>query len=308
MPAPYETVENQYILDFTAQLHSITQERMSKLTPYVTPKNFEGGYLRYIRAGQMARPEQVTQRFQDVNLTDFAWDTRWAPKKYLYLALGMDAKDRDQLGRDITPEMIAAAGDSIQREIDKRIYAAVEASVLVGHTPAEASSVTATTDGVEVLDATGGFSLATLAELKRKYVDDGVVDDMRAVPGAGGSPNDLMLAIGGEQEEDLLGETQLTSIDFVNDKPLTEGRISRAYGINLERFGATVQDPLMPAASSERRLISIARGGLCMALERPQVIIQDRNDKLQTKQAVLMFAITVIRTEGKRVKVVRVAA
>lgn len=308
MPAaPYETVSNQYILDFTAQVHSITQERARKLERYVIPKKFDGGYLRYIRAGQMARPDQVNQRFQDVNLTDFAWDTRWKAKKYFYLALGIDAKDIDKLGRDITPEMISAAGASINREIDKQIYAAAEAAVLVGATPAEGSSVSATTDGVEVLDATTGFGLSTLQELKRKFVDDGVVNDMMAVPG-GGAPNDLMLAIGGEQEEDLLSETQLTSIDFVNDKPLTEGRIQRAYGINLESFGATVQDPLMPSASSERRLLALAHGGLCMALEEPQVIIQDRPDKLQTKQAVLMFAVTVLRTEGKRVKIVRVAA
>jgi hypothetical protein len=305
---PYTELSSQRILDFTAQVHSITQERMSFLTPYVIPKDFEGKYLRYIRAGQMARPTKKTQRFQDVNLTDFSWDTRWKDKERFFHVLGIDAQDEDEVGRSLAPEMIEAAVASIMREVDKQIYAAVEAVVRVGETPVSGSDLTATADGVEVINATGGFGLATLGELRKGYDDSGVTGDIGIVPNSGGVQADFVLLIGGAEKEDLLAETKLTSVDYVDTKPLIDGNINRVHGINLLLYASGVQDPLMPAASGERRLVSIARGGLVMGFEKPQIVMQDRTDKLETKQAVLAFHIAVMRTEGKRCRVVRVVA
>ncbi len=308
MPAPYTTLSDQRILDFAAEVHSITQERMSFLTPYCTPKNFDGKYLRYIRTGQMARPTKKTQRYQDANLTDFSWDTRWKDKERFFHVLGIDAQDEDEIGRSLAPEMIEAAVASIMREVDKQIYAAVEATIRVGETPVSGSDLTATSDGVNVIDATGGFGLATIGDLRRVYDDSGVTGDIGRAPNSGGVPADFVLLINGQQKDDLLSETQLTSVDYVDTKPLIDGNINRVHGINLLQYAANVQDPLMASSGGERRLISIARGGLVMGFEKPEIVLQDRADKLETKQAVLSFHIAVLRTEGKRVQVVRVAA
>lgn len=305
---PYTTLSSQAILDFTAEVHSITQERMSDLVPYVTPKEFEGKYLRYIRTGQMARPTKKTQRFQDANLTDFNWDTRWKDKERYFHVLGIDAQDEDEIGRSLQPEMVEAAVASIMREIDKQIYAAVEASVRVGETPVSGSDLSATSDGVEVINATGGFGLATIGTVRKNWDDNGVTGDIGTPPNSGGVPADFLMLIGGAEKEDLLAETQLTSVDYVDTKPLIDGNINRVHGVNLLLKPSNVQDPLMPAASNERRLIAVARGGLCMGLERPTVEVQPRYDKLETKQVVLAFHIAVLRAEAKRLQVIRVAA
>jgi hypothetical protein len=305
---PYTTLTDQRILDFAAEVHSITQERMSHLMPYVIPKNFSGKYMRYVRTGQMGRPTKKTQRFQDANLTDYSWDTRWKDKERFFHVLGIDSQDEDEIGRSLEPEMVEAAVASIMREVDKQIYAAVEATVRVGETPVAGSDLTATSDGVTVADATGGFGLATIGTLRKEYDDNGVTGDIGIVPNSGGVPADLLLLIGGAEKEDLLSETQLTSVDYVDGKPLIDGNINRVHGVNLLLYPSNVQDPLMPAASNERRLISIARGGLAMGFEKPAVVLQERPDKLETRQVVLSFHIAVLRTEGKRCKVIRVAA
>lgn len=305
---PYQTLESQLILDYTAQVHSITQERTSMLTPYVIPKEFEGKFMRYVRAGQMPRPTKKTDRFQDANLTDFSWDTRWGSKARYFHVLGIDSQDEDEIGRSLTPEMIEAAVASIMRDIDKQIYAAVEAAVRVGRDPVDGTTLTATNDGVEVIDATSGFGLDVIGDLRKRYDNSGVTGDIGNVPDSGGVPADFTLLIGGDEKQDLLGETQLTSVDYVDTKPLVSGNISRVHGINLMMYASAVEDPLMPADNGVRRLISIARGGLAMALTEPKVELQPRYDKLETKQAVVSYHICVLRTEGKRVKVIEVAA
>jgi len=308
MAEAYTTLQSQRILDFTADVHSITQERMSFLTPYVIPKDFDGKYLRWIRSGQMARPVKKTQKFQDANLTDFSWDTRWASKARYFHVLGIDSQDEDEIGRSLAPEMIQAAVDSMMREIDKQIYAAVEATIRVGADPVSGTDLTATDDGVVVLDATTAFGLDTIGTLRKNYDDSGVTGDIGRVPGAGGVPNDFLLLIGGAEKEDLLAETQLTSVDYVDTKPLVDGNINRVHGINLLMYASSVQDPLMAPVSGERRLLSLARGGLVMGLTPPKVEMQPRPDKLETMQAVLSFHLAVLRTEGKRNQIVRVTA
>lgn len=308
MAESYTTLSSQQILDFTAEVHSITQERMSFLTPYVIPKEFNGKYLRWIRAGQMARPTKKTQRFQDANLTDFAWDTRWATKYRYFHVLGIDAQDEDEVGRALTPEMTEAAVASMMREIDKQIYAAAEASVRTGFEPVSGTDLTATNDGVTVIDATSSFGLDTIGELRKNYDDSGVTGDIGHVPGAGGVPNDFLLLIGGAEKEDLLAETQLTSVDYVDTKPLVDGNINRVHGINMLTYASSVQDPLMAASGGERRLLSLARGGMVMGLTEPKIEIQPRHEKLETEQVVLSFHLAVMRTEGKRVQIVRVTA
>lgn len=309
MAESYTTLSSQRILDFTAEVHSVTQERTSFLAPYVIPKDFEGKYLRWIRSGQMARPTKKTQRFQDANLTDFAWDTRWGTKNRFFHVLGIDSQDEDEIGRSLAPEMIQAAVDSIMREVDKQIYAAAEATIRVGADPVSGTDLTATADGVEVIDATlSGFELATIGALRKGYDDSGVTGDIGQVPNSGGVPNDFLLLIGGAEKQLLLAETQLTSVDYVHTKPLVDGNIDRVHGINLLMYASSVQDPLMAASGGERRLLSMARGGMVMGLTEPKIEMQPRSDKLETMQAVLSFHCCVLRTEGKRVKVVRVTA
>lgn len=308
MAETYTTLSSQQILDFTAEVHSITQERMSFLTPYCTPKEFQGKYLRYIRSGQMARPTKKVSRFQDANLTDFSWDTRWADKARYFHVLGIDAQDEDEVGRKLTPEMTEAAVASIMREIDKQIYAAAEASVRVGATPVSGSDLTSTADGVTVIDATSAFGLATIGELRKNWDDSGVTGDIGRPPMSGGVPADFLLLMGGAEKEDLLAETKLTSVDYVDTKPLVDGNINRVHGVNLLMYASNVQDPLMAASGGERRLLGLARGGLCMALTQPEIQVQTRTDKLETTQIVLSFHLAVLRTEGSRVQIVRVAA
>ncbi|MBS2008257.1 MAG: hypothetical protein JST01_14510 [Cyanobacteria bacterium SZAS TMP-1] len=299
MAPPYETLDTQFTVEFSKEVHIIAQEKMSKLLPFVKMTDFQGEDFAYDRFGILTDVE-ITQRFQQIQLQDAAWDRRWMAPRFFSVPVGVDGKDLKKLKRDPGNELADACVNALARRKDKILYEAALADVRVGKSAAATSTVTAAQDGVITLDATGGFGISTLKALKRNFVDAAVATDVDVKIG---------MTVDGKRIENLMGETTLTSFDYNTEKPLVTGSMGQAYGISLIPYASGSQDPLLVAASGERKLIALAEGALVMAFGIVNVRIEPRTDMHNTPtQIVAEMMIAALRTEGSRVQAIRVAA
>lgn len=296
---PYETLESQYVVEFGKQVHVLAQEKMSKLMPYVKMVDFQGEDFAYDRFGLLA-DQEIVQRFQPIQLTDAAWDRRWMAPRFFAVAVGVDGKDLEKMKRDPGGELAEGCVNALMRRRDKIIYEAAFADVRTGKSAAATTAVTFANDGGTVIDATASFGLATLQTIKKNFVNNAVATD---------SEVSMALTVDGTRIEDLLSETQLTSFDYNTEKPLVNGTLGRAYGMDLIPYASGAQDPLLVSASSERQLLALAQEGIVFAKGIVGIRIEKRIDMFNTPtQIVAEMVVAALRTEGVRVQRVRVAA
>lgn len=299
MANPYETLETQYVVEFGKQVHVLAQEKMSKLLPFVKMVDFQGEDFAYDRFGLLA-DQEITQRFQPIQLQDAAWDRRWMAPSFFAVAVGVDGKDLEKMKRDPGGELAEGCVNALMRRRDKVIYSAAFADVRTGKSAAATTAVTFANDGGQTIDATGGFGLSTLQDIKKNFVDAAVATDTDV---------NIALTVDGTRIENLLSETQITSFDYNTEKPLTKGTLGQAYGIKLVPYASGSQDPLLVAASSERNLLALAEQGIVFAKGIVSVRIEKRIDMHNTPtQIVAEMVVAALRTEGSRVQKIRVAA
>jgi hypothetical protein len=299
MPEILATMSSQYVTEFSSMVHVLAQEKMSKLMPYVKMADFNGEDFGYNRFGIVA-DQEIVQRFQPIQLQDVGYDRRWMAPRYFAVALGIDGKDIDKMGRTPQPELVEACVNALSRRRDKIAYEAAFADVRVGKSAAATTLVTAANDGVITIDATGGFGLSTLKTIKRNFVDNAVATDVEV---------NTALTVDGKRIEALMGETALTSFDYNTEKPLVKGSMATAYGMSLIPYASASQDPLLVAAGGERQLLALAQEGIVFAKGVIGVRIERRSDMFNSPiQIVAEMAVAALRTEGARVQKVRVAA
>lgn len=299
MANPSQSLEQQYVVEFGKEVHVIAQEKMSKLMPFVKMTDFQGSDFSYDRFGVLADIE-ITQRFQQIQLQDPSADRRWMAPQYFAVAVGVDGKDIDKLARNPGPELAEACVNALMRRRDKVIYKAAFDDVRVGASAAATNPVTFANDGGQTIDATGGFGLSTLRAIKKGFVDSAVATDTEV---------SVALTVDGTRLDNLMAETQLVSFDYNTEKPLVKGSMGQAYGTQLIPYASGVSDPLLKAVSNERNLLALAENGIVFAKGVIGVRIEKRIDMHNTPtQIVAEMAVAALRTEGSRVKKIRVAA
>lgn len=299
MANPYSSLETQYVVEFGQQVHVLAQEKMSKLLPFVKMVDFHGEDFAYDRFGLLA-DQEITQRFQPIQLQDAAWDRRWMAPRFFAVPVGVDGKDLEKLRRNPGTELAEACVNALMRRRDKIIYEAAFADVRTGKSGASATPVTFANDGGLTINATGGFGLATLRTIKQNFVDAAVATDVEV---------NTALTVDGARLNNLMGETQITSFDYNTEKPLVKGTLGQAYGIKMIPYASGTQDPLLVAAGGERNLLALAEEGIVFAKGIIGVRIEKRIDMFNTPtQIIAEMVVAALRTEGSRVQKVRVAA
>jgi hypothetical protein len=113
----------------------------------------------------------------------------------------------------------------------------------------------------------------------------------------------------GEEHTDLMGETELTSGDFVRSFSVEKGRMTMAAGFELKAFAANDLSPIIPVVSSQRSLVAASKRGICVGISEELSIEvdkrPDKNNMIQVQASMFMGA---VRTEGKLVQKVTVTA
>jgi len=292
-----QSIDNALITEFSDMVHHQAQQMQSRLKPYAKVQQMSGDLWAYDGLGRVEARE-VLGRNAPATFDDITHNRRRIARRRFVINLPIDASDVRGALLNPESEYAKAVAAGMLRQYDRVMYQAAFADVLTGRD--FGTTVTATTDGVVVVDATAGLTYEKLLEVRQNFYDRDVgVDDSEQI----------YLTIGGREHTNLLGEIELTSGDFGRQMPVDKGRIASALGMDLVLFASSVASPIIPASGGERQLLAASSRGIVLGVSKEMSIkIEPRNDLIETTQVQVLCEIGAVRSEGVLVQRVRVTA
>ena len=292
-----DSIDQSLIIEFSDLVHKVAQQKTSRLKPHAQIKQMSGDVFAYDGLGRVEARE-VSGRNVAATFDDIQHNRRKMIRKRYVVNLPVDASD--VRGALLNPESnyADAIANAAVRQYDRTIYDAAFASVLTGRD--FETTVTAATDGVTTVDATGGLTYEKLLEIGENFMNDDVGVE---------SDESIYLTITGAEHTALMKEVELTSSDYNRQYNVEKGKMTEAAGIKLIPFAASVPSPIIPVAGGERKLLAASSRGLCLGISKDMSIkVQERNDLIETTQVQVVFEIGAVRTEGVLVQQVDVTA
>lgn len=292
-----DSIDQSLIIEFSDLVHKVAQQKTSRLKPYAQIKQMSGDVFAYDGLGRVEARE-VSGRNVAATFDDIQHNRRKMIRKRYVVNLPIDASD--VRGALLNPESnyADAIANAAVRQYDRTIYDAAFASVLTGRD--FETTVTAATDGVTTVDATGGLTYEKLLEIGENFMNEDVGVE---------SDESIYLTITGAEHTALMKEVELTSSDYNRQYNVEKGKMTEAAGIKLIPFAASVPSPIIPVAGGERKLLAASSRGLCLGISKDMSIkVQERNDLIETTQVQVVFEIGAVRTEGVLVQQVDVTA
>lgn len=292
-----QSIDNALITEFSDMVHHQAQQMQSRLKPYAKVQQMSGDLWAYDGLGRVEARE-VLGRNAPATFDDITHNRRRIARRRFVINLPIDASDVRGALLNPESEYAKAVAAGMLRQYDRVMYQAAFADVLTGRD--FGTTVTATNDGVVVVDATAGLTYEKLLEVRQNFYDRDVgVDDSEQI----------YLTIGGREHTNLLGEIELTSGDFGRQMPVDKGRIASALGMDLVLFASSVASPIIPASGGERQLLAASSRGIVLGVSKEMSIkIEPRNDLIETTQVQVLCEIGAVRSEGVLVQRVRVTA
>ena len=292
-----QSIDNALITEFSDMVHHQAQQMQSRLKPYAKVQQMSGDLWAYDGLGRVEARE-VLGRNVPATFDDITHNRRRIARRRFVINLPIDASDVRGALLNPESEYAKAVAAGMLRQYDRVMYQAAFADVLTGRD--FGTTVTATTDGVVVVDATAGLTYEKLLEVRQNFYDRDVGTD---------DSEQIYLTIGGREHTNLLGEIELTSGDFGRQMPVDKGRIASALGMDLVLFASSVASPIIPASGGERQLLAASSRGIVLGVSKEMSIkIEPRNDLIETTQVQVLCEIGAVRSEGVLVQRVRVTA
>ena len=218
------TINTAFISQFSDNLHSLVEQRGSKLRPSVKVEMAKGEKHFFDRLGSFEASE-ITSRLEDTNLVDPAHSRRMASVARYESSTYLDDLDKLKMLVDPTNDYAIKLARAHGRKLDDIIIDAMLGTAATG--AAGAGSQAFDTSNQQIAHGSTGLTVAKLNEALRILESNDVdVDDTR-----------LYLAIGAKAVEDLLGDSSnhLTSFDYQGEKPLATGGLPNFRGVNIIR-------------------------------------------------------------------------
>ncbi len=292
-----QSIDNGLITEFSDMVHLAAQQMQSRLKPYAKVQQMSGDLWAYDGLGRVEARE-VLGRNAPATFDDITHNRRRIARRRFVINLPIDASDVRGALLNPESEYAKAVAAGMLRQYDRVMYQAAFADVLTGRD--FGTTVTATNDGVVVVDATAGLTYEKLLEVRQNFYDRDVGTD---------DSEQIYLTIGGREHTNLLGEIELTSGDFGRQMPVDKGRIASALGMDLVLFASSVASPIIPASGGERQLLAASSRGIVLGVSKEMSIkIEPRNDLIETTQVQVLCEIGAVRSEGVLVQRVRVTA
>lgn len=224
-------VPAHYYTEYSRNIDFLLQQQQCMLRKWVSTGNHSGEKASPVdQIGKIEMTDVVT-RFAPMGRTDAPLSRRWVFPVSSDLPQLLDSFDKLKLLLDPTSSYVQNAHFASERRIENHIIGAFFADALTGVNAGttEQFATTLTSSGgqnvsVGIGGATSGLNVAKLKTgIKRLRKAN--------VP----RTEQVYCAITAEEEEDLLNEIEIISLDF-NDKPvLVDGQIKRFLGIDFEQ-------------------------------------------------------------------------
>lgn len=289
---PMESIDTLMVTKFSDMVHVRAQQMQARLRPYCQTLDVKPGDVAAYDGLGTVEARLVTGRFSPSTFDDIEHNRRQLTRQEFVITLPIDQTDLEGMLLDPQGKYVDAAVMAMERNYDRVAYAAMFASVQTGRN--FETAVTAATDGVLTVDATGGLTLAKLLEGEQNFIDGEVGNDL---------PVSRCMGITGEENKTLLQIDQLINSRYTNNWPPLDKASDvkrRALDFDLIPFGNNVPIPVLLVAAGVRTCFMMAAGGIAVGMWRQwQITLKDRPDLINTKQVQITGVIGAVRTEGK---------
>jgi hypothetical protein len=302
------TIDQAFVKQYSANIFHLSQQKGSKLRPFVRVESQKGEVEFFERLGPTAAIKKVS-RHSDTPLINSDHSRRAV---YLSDYEWADLIDKQDLIRtliDPANPYVQAASWALGRSMDDEIVAAALGTAYAGKEGSTAVTLPATQYvGAVASSAVSNLNVATLIKVKEKF---GVADVDESIP--------LHIAVSQKQISALLNENQVTSADYNAIKALVYGEVDTFMGFKFHRlerlpvngsgsFVASINTSTGVVTLSSgngnnaRRAFAWAQDGIVLSTGMDiKARIDERNDKSYSTQVYACMSVGAVRLEESKV-------
>ena len=271
------------VIDYKSTVEHLLQQRGSKFRSTVMEDSYNGKSGAAVNQIGAVNAQLKTTRHSDTPLIETPHDKRWVyPSDYEWADL-IDDQDKLRIIADPTSPYAINGAMALGRAMDDVIIAAATGTAKTGE---DGTVSTAFPAGQTAGTTAGGLTIAKLREAMQLLIAAEVDVDNE----------ELYCAIGAQQHDDLLGQTQAVSLDFTTKPVLVDGRIRSFMGFNF------LDSQRLALSGTDRTAVCWAKSGLHLGLWNDiNARITERDDKSYSTQVYLKATFGATRVEEKKV-------
>lgn len=256
-------IDTTYVRQFNGTLYRLAQQRGSRFENACRRESQKSEMQFWDRIGVIDPPTTVTARHANTTYLDTPYTRRACTLQDSTCADLLDPFDDIRMKIDPTSAVMETFADTLARQVDRIWLNAYFGVALAGKTGTD--SVAFDTTNQRVAASSAGLTIAKLREARRKLLAAEVGEES------------LYLAVTARQHDDLLGLTQVTSLDFNTKPTLVDGMVRYFMGFNI------IHSELIPtldggagSATNPRRCPAWAKSGMILAEGLPLRTTIDR--------------------------------
>lgn len=288
-----------FVQSYSTNVSMLLQQKGGKLTDKVSQGSYTGKSAKAVEQIGPVKPVKNLSRHADTPLISTPGDARWVfPNDYEWADL-IDQQDRLRMLIDPQSGYTQNAVMSLRRAQDDEILQAFFTASATGENGTVSTAFpSGQIVGVNTGGALSGLNVAKLRAAKRLLMAAGVDLDTEEV----------FMAITSIDHDQLLNETQVTSLDFNTRPTLVDGRVTSFMGINFVPVefidtSAYQTETVAAMTSGSTRLLPVwVRSGMHLGMWNDITTrVDERPDKRYSTQVYAKGTFGATRLEEKRV-------
>jgi len=274
-------VTTAFVQQYSANVQMLSQQMGSRLRDAVRVENVVGKNAFFDQVGAATAQLRTTRHADTPQIDTPHARRRVSLADYEYADL-IDDQDKVRMLIDPTSAYAMAAAAAMGRAMDDVIITAATGTAFTGET---GSTSTALPAGQQIAAGGADMTVAKLREAK-KILDLSDVDP--SIP--------RYIAVGPNQIEALLGDTNVTSSDFNTVKALVQGEVNQFMGFNF------IMTNRLAISGSTRSCFAWAEDGIAIGVGKDvNARIDERADKGYATQVYYCMSIGATRMEENKV-------
>tara|TARA_E500000318_G_scaffold15275_1_gene15608 strand:- start:16 stop:879 length:864 start_codon:yes stop_codon:yes gene_type:complete len=274
-------VTTAFVQQYSANVQMLSQQMGSRLRDAVRVENMTGKNAFFDQVGKATAQKRTTRHADTPQIDTPHARRRVSLVDYEYADL-IDDQDKVRMLIDPTSAYAQASAAAMGRAMDDELIEKALGTAFTGET---GSTSTALPAGQQIANGSADMTVAKLREAK-KILDLSDVDP--SIP--------RYIAVGPDQIEALLADTNVTSSDFNTVKALVQGEVSQFMGFNF------IVSNRLSKSGNIRSCFAWAEDGLALAIGKDVMArIDERSDKGYATQVYYCMSIGATRMEEEKV-------
>jgi hypothetical protein len=285
------TVTESMVQQFGTNFRILGQQRTSRLQGFCQMEPDIVGTSKTVERLGKTEAYDITSRHSDTQYVNTPHSRRWLDLQDKGWADLVDEMDKIKLLADPTSPYVGLGVNALNRAKDDIIISAARGSARLGSGGSQALP-----SGQKIAVGAAGLTLAKLLTAK-EILDAAEVDEELEATGQSGSMQaQRVMVVTTRQLTNLLGTTEIKSVDYNNVKALAQGQVDTFLGFKF------IRTERLPKTGSDRFCYAWSRG--CVAMGMGKDIVSSI-DPLPTKnysvQVYARMSLGAVRVEDEGV-------